>query len=266
MSVHDGCTSGQLLLTVRSGKAEYIAARLGFNDAELFYHFSYSKRALRIVWFENGRQRSGRLDHVSFHKDGSVHVQKNGHVGEPHFLGRFHDSSFLPKDSQAPTPLIVHSVRDINGLANLDSSSRSAWRSACILQTDSIVDFSVILVLSPSSVDVVEVCKTMWVTLLPRTPDEVIVYLDTLLLEGTSSVTSLPIWKEWTLHVLVTESLLPLPNLPRWPLHQHFVADNLSLPLRKMLPEQYQTSVRSGFLRLLDRRAGGVESHEGLPG
>jgi hypothetical protein len=94
-----------------------VSLNFDFQTNEFFYHFLYTKETPDRFWNKDLNRMAGRPDHISFHKDGSVHLRLKGDIEIP--LVYAPDGSFLPFSSNTLTPLLIHSVRSIGGKYDL---------------------------------------------------------------------------------------------------------------------------------------------------
>ena len=75
---------------------------------EFIYHFAVPKGGKEQLFYINNNRMMGRPDHITYHKDGHVHLtlKKNAWLNEEVMP----DDSFLPSNNETITPLLVHSI------------------------------------------------------------------------------------------------------------------------------------------------------------
>lgn len=83
-------------------------------DPQFYYHFAYPTDANKKLWNFSYQEKTGRPDHISFHKDGQFQLtlkqDKDKHKG----IYKSNDGVFLPNNNVI-TPLLVHSIYQNNG-------------------------------------------------------------------------------------------------------------------------------------------------------
>ncbi len=127
------------------------------TSGEFFFHPTYPKDLKNKKVFNYIlNKRTGLLDHISFHKDGNVHLKlKSGErIGDRAFF----DGAFIPMDKNAVTPLLVHSIYQHEGKYMLsETEGVQEGDNLNIRQSDFLFsrpqNFSVILFLTPDEID-----------------------------------------------------------------------------------------------------------------
>lgn len=127
---------------------------------EFFYHFAYQKESSKKLWYINEEIIKGRPDHISFHKDGFVHLTLKDDNSK---LNRhqMHDQVFLPTDNNLITPLLMHSLYPIDGKYILPFSLKSKVVQEFV-KRNSASPFSVVIFLTPEHIhlnDYQPVCR-----------------------------------------------------------------------------------------------------------
>ncbi len=70
--------------SIEYNKKKYRIATLNFiEQEEFFYHFSYIKKGeANVILNENIEMKAGMVDHISFHKDGTIYVTHKKYKGK----------------------------------------------------------------------------------------------------------------------------------------------------------------------------------------
>ncbi len=82
----------------------------------LYYHFCYSSTTRQHLNIHT-HKLTGRLDHISWHSSGHVHLKPN--KSSPIYEYRFADNTFLPKDEMSITPLLIDSIYKASSTADI---------------------------------------------------------------------------------------------------------------------------------------------------
>jgi hypothetical protein len=151
-------------ITVRVGDiTRHIATiSIGRNKDEFFYS-PREASSFDVGWDFNCKRYAGRIDHISFHQDGTIHIKykndnraKNGRFKPPlrKEIGRLL-GGFLPSNGSTYTPLLIDSVYEINETSilapNADSGEKANWEFADIDQ------FSIFVFLAESGKKALEI-------------------------------------------------------------------------------------------------------------
>lgn len=96
-------------LGVRVEAISYQVCAFHFFPNELFYHFKYASHQPQKFFNFNLNKLMGRPDHITFHKDGTVHLRLKGD-NVILLKGKAPDGIFIPKNNEVITPLLIHSI------------------------------------------------------------------------------------------------------------------------------------------------------------
>jgi hypothetical protein len=190
------------------------------KEKEFIYHFAYPRILKTRLVNINNNKLMGRPDHITFHKDGTVHIslkKDNRKLGENVMT----DKTFLPDDKKIITPLLVHSIYPTSDgeyfLPILDPLTinpiihkQNNWPSKS--------PFSVIICLTPDTISVGKVaCK---------------LGLGELFCSHAGRIFA---WDGWAIDYLLTDSTLNLVTNDQDCLHHAFAFVDLHKIFRNML-------------------------------
>lgn len=208
------------------GKLYKVCSLNVFEQKEEFiYHFAVPKCGKEQLFHINDNKMMGRPDHITYHKDGHVHLtlKKNARLNEEVMP----DGSFLPSNNETITPLLVHSIYPTpNGdyylplLANSeikpDMHKLNWWPQK--------IAFSVIIFLTPDNIACGDVLfKTVLGTMLGSHAGRIIA------------------WDGWAIDYFLTDLTLVLPpECPACPCHAAFAYADLNRVFGALLHQRTQ--------------------------
>ncbi len=205
----------------------YKVCSLNFNmrDQEFIYHFALPRDAESKLWNYTSQKKTGRPDHITFHKNGRVHLSLKGDKKKLG-IGNAPDASFLPVDPDTITPLLVHSLYPIDGKYYLplsdEAGPRNVWTKSGA--------FSVIIFLTPAKFKRDEFLNTIWLN-----TDKGKIFGSLL----GAPAGRIEVWDGWVIDYVLSDLTLPLPTQKELiPCHSAFAYKDLHLVFKTLLAQR----------------------------
>lgn len=233
-----------VILKMQIAENTYQICSLGFHMGvknEFFYNFLYPSKIKKKFFNYNTQSQTGRPCHISWHEDGKVHLMLK--KDKKTSVYQIPDKTFLPKNSNAITPLFVHSVYSDKSKywLPLESTTESIKNSNCskmLFKSENPVNFSIVLFLASESLNLNELLNGLWLDVsYQNTKLKHRLYSSLLYCKDYKSMKILA-WEGWAIHVLITDLHIKVPtnkkNLPN-PYFSSFAYCDLHLLLKDFL-------------------------------
>lgn len=216
----------RIIIQKNSYKIGSLNFKLRPGEEEFYYQFDYPEGTKNKFYNYTLQKIMGRLDHITFHKDGTVQLslkdKKMKHLG----INKMPDSTFIPSNSDTITPLLIYSIYQNNGkyylpLSNneLNNGEDNLWTRSNVWEKSK--NFSIILFLTPEKINENDFLNTFWWdSPKGRISGQQLGF-------PTGRVKA---WDGWAVDYVLTDLTLPLPsNIQPDPCYSAFAYDNLHL-------------------------------------
>jgi hypothetical protein len=175
---------------------------------EFFYHLKYAEDFEKRILYPGRQEKIHRLDHISFHKDGSIH---QNFKAERLWKAILPNNTFVPTDNNSCTFLLVHSVYPENGKYPLPQASEIKQDEHTRVVTNNFSylydkPFSLVLVLTSDGIPIQEVLNNYVIQI--NNPSELSLHF-----LGYSAGRML-VWNNWAIDCIVTDLALSLRDHP----------------------------------------------------
>ena len=196
------------------------------KDQEFFYQFAFPRGANLKLWNFTLREKTGRPDHITFHKDGSVRLRLKGD-NKKLPSGHAPDGAFISTNPNIITPLLIHSIYSVDGEYYLPlCSGETIYKN----RLASVVPFSIILFLTPVKFSVDQFLNKFWLD-----TDYGKVYGSLL----GSPAGRIEAWDGWAIDYVLSDLTLLLPNnIQPNSYHCVFAYRDLHLVFRDLLAQR----------------------------
>ena len=228
---------------INTGNKLYKVCSLNVNmpKSEFFYQFAYPKNTKTRFLNCNNNKETGRPDHISFHRDGTVHLTLKPDsikLGKEIMI----DRSFIPTNKEIITPLLVHSIYPVaEGDYYLPVLNKSEIKPDLhkINEWPSGSPFSVIIFLTPDNIENGDVLNYFGVK------DAKYLLPGSLLGSYAGRIRA---WKGWAIDYFLTDLVLPInPEQPVKDYHASFAFTNLHLVFGTLLEQRSNQLIHQAF-------------------
>lgn len=223
------------VVTIQENNYKVCSLNCNLENPEFYYHFAYRKDIKKAVWNYNLQRVAGRPDHISFHKDGTIHLSLKEERIKLGIKKPINDS-FIPLNMDTMTPLLVHSIYQIDGEYGLPLIKEALNNP--VIKTNRLLksgNFSVIIFLTPEKISQSDFLGTLWWNSpIGRIPAQLL----------GSPAGRVSVWDGWAIDYVLTDLTLELPsNLPPDLYYSAFAYIDLDLIFKDFLSRRINYKV-----------------------
>lgn len=215
------------IISIKSNYYKVCSLNFNMDNTEFFYHFAYSKHSKNKIWYYNLQKEMGRPDHISFHKDGYIHLSlKDDSIKISR--NKMSNSNFIPNNNNTITPLLIHSIYPINEqyiLPFINNKEISDNQKINTLNWTKHRPFSVIIFLTPEKLHQNDFLNTFeFHTHNGKISAKLLGY----------SAGRILAWDRWAIDYVLTDLTLPL-NIAHNKFYCAFAFTDLNLALKDLI-------------------------------